>query len=285
MKKVIKYTALLSGCILTQHLMNRAYFMLMGKRADMPAKPRFKDHFYKWRFGRIHYKVTGKGEPLIFIHGIYPGADMSQWRGIDPELLKSYRVYAIDLLGFGRSEKPNTSYSAYLYVRLICDFIQDIIKKPAVAAASDYSAAYIAMSYIFRPDLYRKLLLIKPSGFAMGHKMPSLRDCVYKMLLETPVLGTSIYLFLTNKTIGRHLLEKLWSKRSIASNIPSAISYSAYIGGANARFPISALFSQYLNVGIKDKLDKILVPMLILPNDDALRNLALSSNITDFLNL
>ena len=286
MKKAMKYITVLSGCILTQHLVNRAYFSFMSAKPDARTKRNTNENIYHWRFGQIRYKAIGHGEPLLLIHGIYPGADMSQWSNIDRVIFKTYRVYTIDLLGFGHSEKPNISYSAYLYIRLINDFIRDVIKKPTITAASDYSAAYTVMGYIFNPEIYSKLLLISPTGITNGCIMPLLKDFAFKVLLETPIFGTSAYLLFTNKLAGRSLLTWIWRKRSIASNIPSDISPSAYIGGSNAKFAISALFSQYLNVGIKDKLNKIAIPMLILSDEYiGLQNLSSSSRLIDFLSL
>ena len=286
MKKALKYAALLSGCVLAQNLANRLYMNIMSSEAKTRIKRHSTEYFYQWRFGRIRYKIIGKGKPLLLIHGVYPGADMSQWSGIDRNIFKSHTVYAIDLLGFGRSDKPNLSYSAYLYVRLINNFIRDVIREPVITAASDYSAAYAVMGCIFDQSLYESLLLISPAGCAQGNGMPALKDYALKMLLETPVFGTSAYLFFLNSFLGRPLLLKIWKKRLIASHMPNEISSSAYYGGPNARFPITALFSQYLNVGIKDKLNRIAVPMLILSDEyTGLRDLSSSEGVKDFLNL
>ena len=286
MKKTLKYIAALSGCILAQHISNLTYLNLMKLKTKPRIKRRSTEYFYQWRFGRIRYKIIGKGEPLLLIHGIYPGAGMYQWNRIDRDIFKTHTVYAIDLLGFGRSEKPNLSYSAYLYIQMINDFIRDVIRKPVIAAASDYSAAYAVMGCVFDPDLYQKLLLINPSGLTKGYEMPLLKDYAFKMLLESPVLGTAAYLFLLNRFTGGPLLQNLWQKRSIASNIPPDISPTAYIGGSNAKFPISALFSQYLNVNIKDKLNRIAIPTLILSDEyNGLINVSSCPNIMDFLNV
>ena len=286
MKKAVKCAAVLSACILAQHLANQTYFNYKSRNLKKRSEKRLNEYFYKWRFGRIRYKIIGKGEPLLLIHGIYPGADMAEWNPIDSEILKSYKVYAIELLGFGRSEKPNLSYSAYLYIRLINDFIRDVIKKPVITAASDYAAAYTVMGCIFNPELYKKLLLISPSGLTKGCGMPSLKDFILRVLLETPVVSTSLYLLLIGKFTGGNIFLKLWRERSIASSIPPVISPSAYYGGSNAKFPIAALFSKYLNVEIIDKLNRISIPMLILSDKyTGLRNASSLPGVNDFLNL
>jgi pimeloyl-ACP methyl ester carboxylesterase len=65
---------------------------------------------------------TGKGPPLILLHGL--GASSYTWRKVIPELAKNHRVIAIDLKGFGKSDKPlDSRYSLLDHARLIEDFI------------------------------------------------------------------------------------------------------------------------------------------------------------------
>lgn len=65
---------------------------------------------------------SGSGKPLILLHGL--GASSYTWRKMIPELEKDYRVIAIDLKGFGQSDKPlDERYSLPDHARLIEDFI------------------------------------------------------------------------------------------------------------------------------------------------------------------
>jgi len=267
MNKALKYIGIISGCVLTQHLLNRSYLYLKSGKPRVNAKQLQSENFYKWRFGQIRYKIIGKGKPLLLIHGIYPGADMTQWKDIDPVIFQSFKVYAVDLLGFGRSSKPNISYTAYLYVRLINEFIRDIIQEPVITIASDYSAAYTVMGYIFNPELYIKQILISPTGITNAYKLPVLKDFIIRILLGLPVWGTSAYLFLTNKFLGNTMVKRLWKKRSIATDIPRHISPTAYFGGPSVKYPITALLSNYLNVNIMDKLKRMQIPVLMMSNE------------------
>src|SRR5690348_16921968 len=62
---------------------------------------------------KIHYEITGKGEPVLLIHGLFASGFLN-WKlpGITDELAKNYKVIAIDLPGHGQSSKPNDK-SAY----------------------------------------------------------------------------------------------------------------------------------------------------------------------------
>ena len=285
MKRAVKTISIFFGCILALHLTNRTYFRYNEKKYKGLPRPTTHDYFYTWRFGDIHYRVTGKGQPLLLIHGIYPGANINQWRDIDMSVFKSNRIYCMDLLGFGRSEKPNLAYNAYLYIRLINDFIKDVIQEPTIIAATDYSAAYAVMGYFFDAALYKKLILISPSGMKDSYTLPSLKDYIAKLLMELPVLSTSVYILLFHKMNRSTLITRLWHKLSIASRLPKVVHPLAFVGGANCRLPISALLSKFLNVKIKDKFIRIKIPYIVLSNKYyRLSSIEESRKIRKFLN-
>jgi pimeloyl-ACP methyl ester carboxylesterase len=71
----------------------------------------------------LHVEETGRGRPLILIHGL--GGSGYSWRRLVPGLARNNRVFAIDLKGFGRSEKPfDGYYSPSDQARLIAAFMR-----------------------------------------------------------------------------------------------------------------------------------------------------------------
>ncbi|MFQ6100864.1 MAG: alpha/beta fold hydrolase [Anaerolineae bacterium] len=75
--------------------------------------------------GLIHYEVIGRGTPLVFIHGW-----LGSWRYWMPameELSVKYRAYALDLWGFGDSDKLQMHYSVNAYVELLGEFLDKLI--------------------------------------------------------------------------------------------------------------------------------------------------------------
>src|SRR5690349_1242694 len=72
---------------------------------------------------RLHVEERGHGAPIILLHGL--GMSGFTWRHIAPELAATHRVIAIDLKGFGRSDKPlDTTYSARDQAQLIAAFVE-----------------------------------------------------------------------------------------------------------------------------------------------------------------
>src|SRR5215211_6002894 len=66
--------------------------------------------YYRWRGGDLAYSVAGEGKALLLVHGVYAGASSLEFRKNFEELSKSFRVYALDLLGCGMSERPSRRY-------------------------------------------------------------------------------------------------------------------------------------------------------------------------------
>ena len=62
------------------------------------------------------------------------------------KLEKTNTVYTIDLLGCGRSDKPNITYTNYLYVQLIDNFIKDVIKEKTDVVATGSSVSFTVMA-------------------------------------------------------------------------------------------------------------------------------------------
>ena len=78
---------------------------LGGARApDGPASQTFDAKGVK-----IHYLVQGQGEPVVLIHGLYSSAELN-WNvpGVISALAKDHQVIALDLPGYGQSDKPDT---------------------------------------------------------------------------------------------------------------------------------------------------------------------------------
>jgi pimeloyl-ACP methyl ester carboxylesterase len=68
----------------------------------------FTDHMATVNGIQLHYLMSGKGDPLVLLHG-YPQS-WYEWRHVMPALAKNYAVVAPDLRGFGDSSKPITGY-------------------------------------------------------------------------------------------------------------------------------------------------------------------------------
>lgn len=95
-------------------------------------------HTWIWRGHAIHYVRSGTAQhrrpPLLLIHGF--GASTDHWRKTRQGLQEEFDVWAIDLLGFGQSAKPDLTYSGELWRDQIHAFVTTVIGQPAVLAGN-----------------------------------------------------------------------------------------------------------------------------------------------------
>ncbi len=94
--------------------------------------------YWQWRDQKIYYVQAGSKKnnkpPLLLVHGF--GASTDHWRKNIYQLQEEFEVWAIDLLGFGRSAKPAWEYTGNLWQEQLNDFISPVIKQPTVLAGN-----------------------------------------------------------------------------------------------------------------------------------------------------
>ena len=123
-------------------------------------------HLYRWTHGHIYYKVAGeqKAPPMVLVHTPELAGSAYEMLGIMASLATSYRVYALDLLGFGLSDRPDISYTSDLYTQLLQDFLTNVVAEPATLVASRLSCNYAATVAANSPELCSRLILLSPAA-------------------------------------------------------------------------------------------------------------------------
>ncbi len=117
-----------------------------------------------WRGWRVRYwfstppETSTDATPIVLIHGF--GANLNQWRHNLPMLSQAAPVYALDLLGFGDTEKAATLYNADLWASQVGDFIQAVVGQPVVLVGHSLGALVALTVSHGRPALVKKLAMI-----------------------------------------------------------------------------------------------------------------------------
>lgn len=124
--------------------------------------------------GEIVYHVSGSGDPIIFLHGIHPGASSFEWSRVYPEFAATRTVIAPDLLGFGESERPEPGLDTGSHSLSIAELIRALApRRRAVIVASGVSSAIALRLAAEHPDLVNRLVLYAPVGLdATLKKLP-----------------------------------------------------------------------------------------------------------------
>ena len=231
-----------------------------------------KTKTYEWRFGKIHYTKYGKGTPLLLIHDLIPGSSDYEWQEIIKPLSKTHTVYTIDLLGFGHSEKPAITYTNYLYVQLITDFIKNIIGRRCDIITSGSAASIAIMACRLDESLFNRIMLISPDALADTTKIPTKRTKTLKFALELPLIGTFFY-----NTLVNYLRIKIDFKKYYFSNpynitpkLIEAYAEASQLYGSNSRYVYSSLRGNYINFSISRALSEINNSIYIINGADTI---------------
>jgi pimeloyl-ACP methyl ester carboxylesterase len=138
---------------------------------------------------------SGRGQPLLLIHGMW--GDHLDWAPVMPALCGGFRVIAVDLPGFGRSQHEPVEYAAAFFTRELVALLDELqIGKAAVAGSSfgGQIAMSLALAY---PERVDKLVLVNTGGlheFSKAEKETALRERSEEILRNlTPELNRLLF--------------------------------------------------------------------------------------------
>lgn len=114
---------------------------------------------------RVHYFVGGQGRPLLLIHGL--GSRSEDWAPEMPDYVKrGFRVYAIDLLGCGRTDHPDIAYTIQQQADLIHGFLDAVhVQQADVIGWS--MGGWVALEFALEhPQSIRRLVVMDSAGLS-----------------------------------------------------------------------------------------------------------------------
>ncbi|NDJ17321.1 alpha/beta fold hydrolase [Myxacorys almedinensis A] len=183
--------------------------------------------YWNWRQQQIYYVKAGERRldrsPLLLVHGF--GASTDHWRKTISGLSAEFEVWAIDLLGFGRSSKPEWQYNGDLWRDQLHEFITDVMGQPAVLAGNSlggYTALCVASQ---RPQSATGLILINSAGpftDLQGTTKPDpLRQVmgnVVTTLFQQDWASWLLFQYVRQKSVIRKTLEKVYLDQSAVTD-------------------------------------------------------------------
>jgi 2-hydroxy-6-oxo-6-(2'-aminophenyl)hexa-2,4-dienoate hydrolase len=117
---------------------------------------------------RTHYIEVGRGAPVILVHGGGPGADgYGNWQGCLPGFSEHFRTIAVDMVGFGRSAKPDPAsfeYSQQDRNRHLAAFIEALGLQEVSLVGNSMGGCTSLGVCMQRPELVHKLVLMGSAG-------------------------------------------------------------------------------------------------------------------------
>jgi pimeloyl-ACP methyl ester carboxylesterase len=171
------------GAVGAAALVNRA----LARRASEFERPLAGDHrTYRWRGFDVAYTEAGDPDDpdLVLFHGINAAASSHEWEAVFDSLAEQYHVVAVDLPGFGHSDRPPLTYSASLYETFVRDFLEEF-EEPVVVASS-LTAAYVA-EVAADVDASRYVFVCPTADTVPGERV------WLRTLVRAPVVGEALF--------------------------------------------------------------------------------------------
>jgi haloalkane dehalogenase len=109
----------------------------------------FESKFVEVQGSRMHYVEEGGGDPVLFLHGNPTSSYL--WRNVIPHLSPLARCIAPDLIGMGKSDKPDLEYRFFDHVRYVDGFIEALGLRNITFVVHDWGSA-LAFHYARRHE-------------------------------------------------------------------------------------------------------------------------------------
>ena len=256
LKKKLTFMAVFTASAIgTMHVVNRI-FSHIALENNLFDEDSFE--YYDWRFGRIAYKKIGQGTPVLLIHDLNVCSSSYEWYKTAEKLSETNTVYMIDLLGCGLSDRPLLTYTNFLYVQLLTDFIKHIIGQKTDVIVSGHSSSFVLMACANDESIINRVIMINPEDIINLSKIPTKKSNMIKNLILTPILGTFIYNMRINKKTIRETLVKACCSRDNVREKDVLISFeSTQREKAHSKYLYACQCTGYTNVNILNCLKKL----------------------------
>nr|WP_227498673.1 alpha/beta fold hydrolase [Synechococcus sp. PCC 7336] len=227
---------------------------------------------WSWRDCNIYAVRSGEPRPdrppLLCVHGF--GASTDHWHNNLGPLSEAFEVWAIDLLGFGRSAKPNIQYSGDLWRDQLSDFVQEVIGRPAVLLGNSlggYASLCVAAQ---RPESAAGVVLLNSAGpFASTAPEPSRNPIgqwmgsLTKAILLQPWASFLLFQYVRRKSVIRKTLEKVYCDRAaVTDRLVEDIYRPSCDKGAAKVF--AAVFKSRQGARVDELLGQMGCPLMLL---------------------
>lgn len=225
------------------------------------------------RAGPVSYHVSGSGRPLLLIHSINAAASAYEVRPLFEALRGERRVYALDLPGFGFSDRSKRPYRIGLYVAALHDMLDEIAAETGPGAidalALSLSGEFLARVATERPEAFRTVALVTPTGFQRGssaRREPDGRGREVRGLhatLSVPLWSRGLYSLLVTRPSIRFFLEKTWGSKHIDEDLLAYDYLTTHQPGAE-HAPYAFVSGRLFSADIRTVYERLAVPVLLL---------------------
>ncbi|MEI6230912.1 MAG: alpha/beta fold hydrolase [Actinomycetes bacterium] len=171
-----------------------------------------------------NYLDAGDGVPVVLVHGSGPGVSAySNWRLTIPALAEHYRVFALDMVGFGFTERPDeVEYSMTTWVNQLIGFLDAHGLERAHLVGNSFGGGVALRTAALHPERVHDLVLMGSVGapFTLTHGL----DAIWGYEPSVAAMRRLLDIFAFNKNIAMDELAELRYRASIEPGVQEAFS-------------------------------------------------------------
>lgn len=216
----------------------------------------------------------GAGRPLILIHSINAAGSAYEMRPLFEGFRGRRPVFALDLPGFGHSDRGDRAYSPALYTAAVTDFLRTVAPGGADVVALSLGSEFAARAALEHPELFHSLALISPSGFGArgegGRSQRAGREGRGDRLLRVfsfPLWSQAFYDLLASPPSIRYFLRQSFVGPPDPGLVAYAVATSHQPGARYA--PLYFISGKLFSPDIREAVyERLRLPVLVLHDED-----------------
>ena len=246
----------------------------------------YRSWFVKYNGIKTHFVEAGEGDPVVMVHGGGPGAcGEHNWSNNIPALAKHFHVFAIDLIGYGLTDKPPIEYTYQAKVAHVAGFI-DALGLDRTHLGGNSMGSYIAVRYALdNPDRTKKVLMVATATVAnaMGVGQVSQQGTTVRQtvgdVVNEQTMRDWLGMLLNNK---ERITDELIKRRVEYGNLPGAVEAQKSYRNHSNRIKKDPNLHQYFD--ISHRLPRVTFPLaLVWGKDDRFAPTELATNLQKVL--
>ena len=233
--------------------------------------------FFTRAAGRLscYYDVRGEGTPLVLLHSVNAAASAFEMKPLFERFRGERPVYALELPGFGFSNRADRVYTPELFTEAVLEFLEAQVGEPADVVAPSLSGEFAARAALQTPEQFSSLALVSPTGLNTKREARASdkageaggNDTFYKVASQ-PLWARAFYDLIATPASIHYFLQQ-----SFVGEVPQDLKNYSYLsshqpGAEHA--PLYFISGKLFTPDVRRRVyERLTVPTLVLFDGDA----------------